>query len=91
MYTRVMAKQTYITKATTDARKHFKALMPDADCLIETRGTADPATLAPQTRTVVTIPVGHRNTEALRAALAALPGAVKAETGHGRITVTRER
>jgi hypothetical protein len=84
-----MNKALSITQATRQARKHVDALMPGVLATVESKGTADPVTLAPIMRTVVTFPHMHAAVSELRAALHSLPGIRDIRTESTRITITR--
>ncbi len=79
-----------IPTATRQARKHVDALMPGCMATVETRGTADPQTLAHLMRTTITFPEGHANRHVLGAALGSLAGTRKVEVFPTHIYVTRE-
>jgi hypothetical protein len=86
-----MNKPLSITQATSQARRHVNKLMPGVMVTVESKGTADPATLAPIMRTVVTFPHMHPAISELRAALHSLPGIRDIRTDSTRITITRSR
>ncbi len=86
--TKTPAKLT-VPQATRQARKHVDLLMPGTMTTVETRGTADPQTLAPLMRTVVTFDPKHPNASALYAALSGLPGVRSVTAGAGHYTITR--
>lgn len=87
--TKTPAKLT-ITVATRQARRHVDKLMPGVLATVETRGSADPITLAPLMVTTVTFPAGHENRMALGVALETLPGVVKMIADSARLVITRE-
>lgn len=94
MYTRAMPKTKTpapltVQTATRQARKHVDALMPGVMATVESKGTADPVTLEPIMRTVVTFPRMHPALSELRAALHSLPGIRDMRTDTCRITFTR--
>lgn len=85
-----MNKPLSITQATRQARKHVDALMPGVMATVESKGTADPITLAPIMRTVVTFPNGHPARHVLVKALATLlPDIRDIRDDSTRITITR--
>lgn len=80
-----------IPVATRQARKIVDQIMPGAGATVESRGSADPVTLAPVIITTVTFPNNHPESRMLVSALGTLAGvtAVKAESA--RITITRTK
>lgn len=80
-----------VAQATRQARKHVDALMPGAMATVDSKGTADPQTLQPLMRTVVTFPADHYDADSLRVALASLPGVRDMKVGSSSITIIRER
>lgn len=80
-----------ISQATKQARKHVDALMPGVMATVDSRGTADPKTLAPLMRTVVTFPEHQASARMLALALKYLPGVRDMKVASSSIIIVRER
>lgn len=80
-----------VQQATRQARKHVDALMPGVMATVDSTGTADPQTLAPLMRTVVTFPEHQQGAVELAARLGNLPGVVSKRVAGSSITIIRER
>lgn len=96
MYTRAMPKTKTpapltVQLATRQARKHVDALMPGVMATVDSTGTADPQTLAPLMRTVVTFPEHQQGAAELAARLGTLSGVVSKRVAGSSITIIRER
>lgn len=87
---RLNAKPTTVASATRDARRLIGRNLPGITGItVESRGTADPTSLAPRVRTRITHPAGV-DTGALFEALRNLPGVVVAVADAVGITLTRD-
>lgn len=86
-------KPTTIASATRDARRIVNRLYPappwNVGLTVESRGTANPRTLAAQVRTTVTFPAGQPGKEQLALDLYSLPGVVAVESTDVAVTITR--
>lgn len=80
-----------VTLATSQARKHVNAIMPDVLATVDSKLSHDLATDTPIVITTVTFPRGHEGISDLRAALHSLPGIRDIRTESSRITITRTR
>lgn len=87
--TKTLAPLTVQT-ATRQARKHVDALMPGVMATVDSRGTADPQTLKPLMRTVVTFPEHQAGARTLALALKYLPGVLDTKVASSSITIVRE-
>lgn len=90
-----MPKQLTVQQATRQVRAIVDRVMPGAMATVDSRGTADPNTLAPLMRTTVTFPAGHPHAATLAAALTSAGhkwgDVIRTTAGSASYTITRKR
>lgn len=80
-----------VTQATSQARRYVDKIMPGVAATVESRLSADAATLAPIVITSVTFPADAFAAGMLAAELQGLPGFITGQCGSNRLTITRAR